>query len=216
MFYNDRFSIESDAPPVPSNAELLYEPPRKSRNERKHSKRSSTGSISPKIPLETPTISNNTHPNSVITNADVDFDLETILPDTLPVENSSIPRLPLPRTPPRLAIDEAMAPEEIPEEPQLLLQDSDTLSSPPSSCTSPKELEGLLNLYSIPDSPELFLTARGFRPMFSPISEESSQSSPPTSYRSNKRDSQRSQPVGGRRGMLLLHSRYAVIFYSLH
>lgn len=209
MFYNDRFSVESDAPPIPSNAERLYEPPRISRNEGKRSKRSSTGSISPKIPPEAPSISNNTHRNSVIVNADVDFELETGLPETQPLENPSIPRLLLPRAPPRLTIDEAMAPDQIPVEPHghFLSQDSDNLSSPPSSCTSPKELEGLLNYYSIPDSPELLVTARGFRPMFSPITEESSSqsASPPTPYRSDKRDSQRSQPVGGRRSMLPLH-----------
>jgi hypothetical protein len=195
--YNDRFSVGSDAPPVPSNAELLYEPPRRSRNEGKRSKQSSI-SLSPKIPLETP---NNTRLNSV--NADVNFD---ILPGTQPSRNQSIP--------PRLAIDEAVPPDQqIPAE--LLSQDSDTPSSPLSSChTSPKELEGLLNYYSIPDSPEMLVTARGFRPMFSPITEESSASlSPPVPYRSDKRDSQRSQPVGARsplRGMLLLQM-YAVI-----
>ena len=66
----------------------------------------------------------------------------------------------------------------------------------------------------------MLVAARGFRPMFSPITEEtSSPSSPPTPYRSDKRDSQRSRVVGGPspfRGMLLLHSRYAVIFDSLH
>lgn len=196
--HNDRFSIGSDAPPIPPNAELLYEPPRRSRNEGKRSKQSSTASISPKIPPETPSISNNTRLNSVIVNAD-DFDLDPGTP---------------PRTPPRPTIDEAMTPDQAGQqttvESQLLSQDSDTPSSPLSSCpTSPKELEGLLNYYSLPDSPEMLVAARGFRPMFSPITEESSsQSSPPTPYRTDRRDSQKSQPVSGRsplRGMLLLH-----------
>lgn len=201
--YNDRFSVGSDAPPVPSNAELLYEPPRRSRNEGKRSKQSSI-SLSPKIPHETP---NNTL-NSVIANADVNLDLETVLAGTQPFEDPSIPRLP-----PLLAIDEAIPPDQASQQipVELLSQDSDTPSSPLSSYNaSPKELEGLLNYYSIPDSPEM-LNARGFRPMFSPITEESSaQLSPPTPYRSDKRDSQRCQPVGARsplRGMLLLHSR---------
>jgi len=187
--HSDRFSIGSDAPPIPLNAELLYEPPRISRNEGKRSK-SSTASLSPKIPSETPSINNNTRLNSTIVNAD-DFDLETFPPGTLP------------HTPPRVSIDEAMTPDRASQqttvESQLLSQDSDTLSSPSSSHTSPKELEGLLNYYSLPDSPELLIATRGFRPMFSPITEESaSQSSPPTPYRSDKRDSLKSQLVGGR------------------
>ena len=177
--HNDTFSIASDAPPIPSNAELLYEPPRKPRNEGKRGKQSSTASLSPKIPPETPSISNHTRLNSVIVNAD-DFDLEPGTP---------------PRTPPRVVIDEDTTPDQTSQqttvETQLLSQDSDTLSSPASSHTSPKELEGLLNYYSLPDSPELLVAARGFRPMFSPITEESSlQSSPSTPYRSDKRDSQ--------------------------
>jgi hypothetical protein len=206
--WNDRFSVGPDAPPVPLNAELLYEPPRRLRNEGKHSKQSSTGSLSPKIPLGIPSITNNTRISTVNAN----FDLETIVPGIQPFENPSMPPLA-----PRLAIDEAMPPDQASQQIplELLSQDSDT-SSPLSSChTSPRELEGLLNYYSIPDSPELLVAARGFRPMFSPITEESSsQLSPPTPYRSDKRDSQRSQPVGARsplRGMLLLHSRYAVI-----
>ena len=208
--HNDRFSVGSDAPPIPLNAELLYEPPRRSRNEGKRSKQSSIGSLSPKIPPETPSISNNTRFNSVIVSADVDLDLETLPPGTQPLEN--------PLMPPRLAIDEAMAPDQASQQTpvETQRQDPDIPSSPLSSChTSPKELEGLLNYYSLPDSPELLVTARGFRPMFSPITEESSsQLSPPTPYRSDKRDSERCQPVGGRsplRGMLLLHSRSAVI-----
>ena len=202
--HNDSFSVGSDAPPIPPNAELLYEPPRKSRKEGKHSKQSSSSSPSPKIPLDTPSISNTTRLNSVIVNADVD-DLETFLPGK-------------PGTPPRLSIDEApnQASQRLPVEPQLPSQDSDTQPSPLSSYnTSPKELEGLLNYYSLPDSPELLIAARGFRPMFSPISEESSaQLSPPTPYRSDKRDSQGQPVVGGRsplRGMLPIHTRYAII-----
>lgn len=202
---NDSFSVASDAPPVPLNAELLYEPPRISRNEGKRSKHSTSSSPSPKIPLDTPSISNNTRLNSIIVNADVDFDLETFLPG-------------IPGTPPRLSIDEApdQASQRIRVDSQLLSQDSDTTSSPLSSYnTSPKELEGLLNYYSLPDSPEMLVAARGFRPMFSPITEESSsQLSPPTPYRSDKRDSQGQPVVGGRsplRGMLPLHSGYAVI-----
>ena len=205
--HNDSFSIGSDAPPIPSNAELLYEPPRRSRNE---GKPTSTASLSPKIPPETPSISNNSRLNSVIVNAD-DFELE---PETIS------------RTPPRLSIDEPTTPpdqdsQQTTVESQFLSQDSDNLSSPPSSCpTSPKELEGLLNYYSLPDSPEMLVAARGFKPMFSPITEESPlQASPPTPYRIDRSDSQRSRLGDGRsplRGMLLLHSRYAVIIDSLH
>lgn len=207
--HNDRFSIGSDAPPIPLNAELLYEPPRRSRNDEKRSKQSSTASLSPKIPPETPSISNNTRLSSVIAHAD-DSDLETFPPGTLP------------QTPPRLSVDEAMTSDRASQRTTVdsQLQDSDTLSSPSSCNTSPKELEGLLNYYSLPDSPEVLIATRGFRPMISPITEESaSLSSPPTPYRGDKRDSQK----GPHRGVLLLHSRCAIIlivfisswFYSI-
>ena len=210
--HNDRFSIGSDAPPIPLNAELLYEPPRRSRNEEKRSKQSSTASLSPKIPSETPSISNNTRLNSVIANAD-DFDLEIFPPGSLP------------HTPPRVTIDDAMTSDRASQhtrvDSQLLSQDSDTISSPSSYNTSPKELEGLLNYYSLPDSPEILIATRGFRPMISPITEESAtlSSLPPTPYRSDKRDSQKSHLVSGPsplRGVLLLHSRYAIILIVFH
>ena len=202
--WNDRFSIASDAPPIPLNAELLYEPPRKSRIEGKRSKQPSIASLNSKIPPETPSIANNTRLNGVIVSDDIDFDLETS------------PVATLPPTPPRLS-DEADQPsQQTTAESKLLSRVSDPLSSPPSSSHSPKELEGVLNYYSIPDSPELLGASRGFKPMFSPISEESSsQPSPLTPYYSDdKSDSQKSQSVGGRnpnRCMLLLHSRFAVI-----
>ncbi|KAF8809618.1 hypothetical protein BYT27DRAFT_7135848 [Phlegmacium glaucopus] len=221
MFDHDRFSIGPDAPPIPLNAEFLYEPPRISRNEERRSKRSlrrrsSTGSLSPKLSPETPSISSNIRPNSVIISADVDFDPETILPKTPPRVKPSMPRSPLPHIPtPRQTIDEAMTPDQA-STPSLSFQevtqqlpmhtqlspDFNTLSPDSSSegHTSPRELEGLLlNYYSIPDSPEMSTAGGGFRPIFSPISEElSSQLSPPGPYRVDRRDSQRSQPVGAR------------------
>jgi hypothetical protein len=231
-FYNDRFSIGLDAPPIPTNAEFLYEPPRKPRNEDKCTKRnlrrrSSTGSLSPKIPPDTPSISSNIRRNSVIINADVDFDLETFIPKTPRVK----PSIPLPHSPtPRLTINEAPTPDpantfqgvaqHIPMDAQLLLPDSN-IPSPALSegRISSKELDGLLNYYSISDSPAVLVAGGVFRPMFSPISEESSsQLSPPVPYRCERRDSQRNQPVGARsplsgnfRGMLLSHCKFVII-----
>ena len=227
MLSNDRFSVGLDSlPPIPSNAELLYEPPRKLRNEETLPKRSSTDSLSPKIPLATPSICANTSPTCVIVNPDVDFK-EAFLPSTLPLVSQSS----LPHTPTRLTM-ETTTPDQAGKPPsekanhkilvdaQVLSPDSDTPSSPPSSGhTSPQELEGLLNYYSLPDSPELLVA--GFKPMFSPISEESlSQLSSPFP-RSDRRDS---QSMGTRsQSMLLSHIRFAVIlivfissgFYSI-
>ena len=239
VFYNDRFAVGPDAPPIPLDAEFLYEPPRKSRKEEKCTKhnlrrRSSTGSLTQNLFLtETPSISINVRPKSDILNADVEFDLQVLLPTTPP---RVISRLPLPSTPtPRQTIDEAATPDppstpasfqevtqQLPLDARFLSPDSNTLSPTPSDGrTSPKELEGLLeNYYTLPDSPEL-LAGGVFRPMFSPISEESSsQLSPQSPYRSDRRDSQRSQPVGarsplsGNRGMLLSHSRSVVILIA--
>ena len=235
-FYSDKFSIESDAPPIPPNAELIYEPPRKSRNEEKRTQRhfthSSTDSLSPKIYPDTPPV-NITHSNSDIINAD--SDLEDSLSKTPPQERPSRHRSPLPRTPTsKLMIDEATIPDQaststslqeatqqIPVDAQPLSPDFETQSPTLSSegHNSPKELEGLLNYYSIPDSPEPSVTGGIFRPIFSPISEESlSQLSPSLSHRNDRRDSQRSQPAGARnrvsgshRSAFLLHSRFAVI-----
>jgi hypothetical protein len=221
MFYNDRFSIGSDPPPIPSNAELLYEPPRKLRNEEKGDTQSST-SLSPQVP----STSYNSHPYSVIINPDVDFE-EAFLPETPPSVKLSISRSPLPHTPiPQLALGEAMAPDqastsssrEVTRQVPVLSPDSAS-SAPSSGCTSPQELEGLLNYYSIPDSPEMLLAGAGFRPMFSPISEElSSQLSPPAPYRSDRRDSQRGL-LGTRsqslRRVLLSCFRFTVILIFL-
>ena len=229
MFYNDRFSIESDIPPIPPNAELCYEPPRKSRNEEKRTKRhfrnqSSTGSLNLKRTSEMPSLTNNTRPNSDVITLDVDFNLE---------ESQTSPRIPLPRTPtPRITIDEDTTPDQtstpnssqevtqqLPVDAQFLSPDSNNPSPAHSEGhTSSKEMEGLLNYYSIPDSPELVATA-AFRPTFSPISEESSsQLSPAAAYHIDRRDSQRAQPVGARsplsgslRGMLQSRSRLATI-----
>lgn len=223
MFYNDRFSIGSDPPPIPSNAELLYEPPRKLRNEEKGDPQSSsTGSLSPQIP----STSYSAHPYSVIINPDVDFE-EAFLLETPPSVKLSISRSPLPHTPtPQLTLDEPMAPDQASAPPsqevthQVPVLSPDSASSATSSGhTSPQELEGLLNYYSIPDSPEMLLAGGGFRPMFSPISEESSsQLSPPAPYRSDRRDSQRGL-VGTRsqslRRVLLSHFRFAVILIVL-
>jgi hypothetical protein len=224
MLSNDSFSIGSDPPPpIPSNAELLYEPPRKLRNEENRPKRSSIGSLILKIPSATPSISNDTPSKSVIVNPDVDFK-EDFLPGTPPSVKPSISQSSLPHTPTGLTM-EATTPDQasnLPSEEvnhQLLVNaealspDSDTPSSP-SGHTSPQELEGLLNYYSLPDSPELLVT--GFRPRISPISEESSsQLSPPFLYRSDGRDSQRSQSMSALsqspRSLLLSDFRFAVI-----
>ena len=204
MFYNDRFSTGSDVPPIPLNAELLYEPPRISRNEEKRAMQSSASSLSP-----IPPISNLTPPTGDIINAD--FDSEAGTPPLVKLSPLSLSRIPTPATNPHRASTPPSqeVTQQTPVDAQVLSSDPDTPSSAPSSGHASPELAGLLNYYSIPDSPELLIAGGVFKPMISPISEElSSQLSPPISFRNDRRDSYKSQPVGARyqpsgRSMLL-------------
>ncbi|KAJ3515608.1 hypothetical protein NLJ89_g1656 [Agrocybe chaxingu] len=219
--YHDRFSVGPDAPPIPSNAGFLYEPPKKSRagewREKKRQelkRRSSTGSLHPKILPETPS---SDRPISVLLSPGAEFDLNDL--NSLLLKSPALvqtppppPRSPLPPTPQPKRIEESKTVElapipaarPLPVGPQTPPSDFLNLLSPaPSSDGLPSaknmESDDVLNYYSHPDSPEPLMTG-GYRPGVSPISEEtSSQLSPPTPYR-DRRESQRSTgtPLGAR------------------
>ncbi|KIM41588.1 hypothetical protein M413DRAFT_151591 [Hebeloma cylindrosporum] len=218
-YTDDRFSIGPDAPPIPFNASWLYEPPKKPRTaaaelreKRKQNlrRRSSTGSIAARILPETPTPS--TRPSSALLSPGMEFDMASLMPSPEPRKPPPLPRSPLPPTPKLAYLQEdengskrESGPQEVtqnyPVDSQLLSPDLDTLS-PTFSFEDPhsaKNLEDVLNYYSLPDSPEPLLTNASYRPAFSPISEESSsQLSPPTPYRNEQRESQRNMPIGAR------------------
>ncbi|PPQ92532.1 hypothetical protein CVT25_010365 [Psilocybe cyanescens] len=224
-YNNDRFSIGPDAPPIPSNAEFLYEPPKKARgsaaikekSSQNLKRRSSTGSLNTRNLPDTPSTNSN-RPNSVLFSPGVEFDMHAILLRTPEDQKPpSLPRSPLPPTP-RLPYSagpdrtsftqESLSDKSYQEAIQRFPLDSQLMSpdltqlSPATSSEGPlsaKNYEDVLNYYSLPDSPAPNISGNTYRPAFSPISEEStSQLSPPTPYRSDKRESIRSQPIGAR------------------
>ncbi|KAF8902621.1 hypothetical protein CPB84DRAFT_1961567 [Gymnopilus junonius] len=221
-YNNDRFSVGPDAPALPSNAELIYEPPKKSRSpsewrEKKKqtlSRRSSTGSLSAKAMQDTISVSSN-RPNSALFSPGIEFDINSLMTKSPESEKPPpLPRSPLPPTPklPYSAgadssYTQGSAPDSVQEVTQRFPLDSQLLSpdlnlSPSASSEgyqSPRNLEDVLNYYSLPDSPAPLLAGANYRPAVSPISEESSsQLSPPSIFRNDKRESQRSTPVGAR------------------
>jgi hypothetical protein len=148
----------------------------------------------------------------------VEFDITSLLPKSPePRKTSPLPRSPLPPTPKLAFLPEddntnsskrESGPDEYQEVTQRFPMDSQLLSpdldmqSPTASSEdlqSAKNLEDVLNYYSLPDSPAPLLMNANYRPAFSPISEESSsQLSPPTPYKNDKRESQRNIPIGAR------------------
>ncbi|KAF8955059.1 hypothetical protein BDZ97DRAFT_1861760 [Flammula alnicola] len=226
-YNNDRFSIGPDAPPIPSNAEALYEPPKRLRSaaewrEKRNQnlkRRSSTGSVNIKALPETPLAASD-RPASTLLSPGVEFDMSSIIQPSTPEPESrkppSLPRSPLPPTPklPYLSSEDGHsskrgstpdvyqeATQRFPLDSQLISPDLSLLSPSPSSegPHSAKNLEDVLNYYSLPDSPDIQAAGPNYRPAFSPISEESSsQLSPPTPYRNDKRESQRNMPIGAR------------------
>jgi hypothetical protein len=231
--YNDSFIISPDAPPIPPGADLLYQPPKKSRTgddqrDQVLKRRSSTGSIHPKALPPTPSPSS--RPISALLSPGMEFDLTSFIPTTPEpgVESQHqagvpgisrmprSPRSPLPPTP-KLAYtvsedNHSVTHESMSEQYQVVVTQSPSLysnvTSPGFNMLSPapsseepqsaNNLEDVLNYYSIPESPSpgLQINDTAYRPAFSPISEESSsQLSPPTPYKSDKRESKRHIPV---------------------
>ena len=208
---------------MPSNAELLYEPPKKTRSpaesrERKKqafSRRSSTGSLSTKALQDSMSVTSG-RPNSALFSPGIEFDINSIMSKSPESEKPPpLPRSPLPPTPklPYSAGADSNftqssgsgsaqeVTQRAPPEPHLLSPYTN-LSSPSASFEShqsARNLDDVLNYYSLPDSPAPLLAGANYRPAVSPISEEStSQLSPPSIFRSDKRESQRSTPVGAR------------------
>lgn len=221
IYGSDRFSIGPDAPPIPADAEFLYQPPKKSRlaeewrEKRRQNlkRRSSTGSLHHKALPDTPSATSS-RPISALISPSLDIDFNRMFTSPAPLTPPSLPRspLPLPPTPkPTISIGEDKNPDGVPPLPEGVrrLPDPHT-PSPDMSLLSPspapsadgnpysKNVEDVLNYYSIP-SPDPLVTGANYRPAFSPITEEtSSQLSPPTPYRNDRRDSQRNTPIGAR------------------
>ncbi|KAF9485730.1 hypothetical protein BDN70DRAFT_539768 [Pholiota conissans] len=111
-YAKDRFSIGPDAPPIPSNADKLYEPPKKPRNreEPKESKRelvlkrrSSTGSVANVKALPQPPTLPSPRPVGTLLTPGVEFDMNSIIQPTTPEPDPrkplAVPRSPLPLPP---------------------------------------------------------------------------------------------------------------------
>ena len=221
-YSEDVFSISPDAPPIPSDAEALYRPPKKLREgvERGNKSvdaltRQGSGSSVKALPKPPSTASARSSP---LLSPGKEFDMADIIHSsaadarrTPPVPRSPLPLPPTPKLPYLTSEDghssmhsskQSSLPDEyqssfqqFPLDAQLLSPELSPLSSegPPSG----RDLDGVLNYYSLPETPDV-MSPSGFQPAFSPISEESSsQLSPPVPYRSSeRRDSTR--PFGGR------------------
>ena len=214
---DDSFSLDPDAPPIPENAESCYVPPKtprtsESRSQRRKfylKRRSSTGSLysrttqpdyealpaSPPLPRS----------NSVVVSPGLEMELGLVY-DRSPIPESPL-LLPADEGEPQHDQTKSNCHSDNAEEPQVIRPDSTIMSpgnhylspplSPEGGPPSSKNLDDVLDYYSLPESNE---EARSFKPVFTPITEESlSQLSPPLPYRSDRRDSQRGPlPVGAR------------------
>lgn len=205
-FEDDHFEVDPNAPPVPFNAEALYVAPKNPRETevvirtegiprtKTIKRRSSTGTIAD--PEHDSALSKSpTRPSSVLVS---------------PTEfHSAFPIFPLPPsdTDP---IPVIAAPSPHPERKNV----PPAINLPTSAPNAPSSAElaatagspDVIDYYSFSDSPDQDvdilppLAAHGFRPMFTPITEESlSQLSPPAPYtKGDRRDSQRVLPLGAR------------------
>jgi hypothetical protein len=202
-YANDKFSIGPDAPPIPSNAESLYEPPKRPRNveelrdnKRERNRRSSTGSVVIKALPQPPSAPS--RPASTLLTPGVEFDMSSIIqpttPEAEPRKPLAIPRspLPLPPTPklPYLSSDDGGSskrgslPDEYQESMQHFPSDSDLLTpdfnqlSPVTSSDGgggPRTGENLEDVLNYYSLPDSpdVIPSSSYRPAFSPISEES-------------------------------------------
>ena len=230
----DLFSIGPDAPPMPAGAETLYEAPKKPRSERRKQlkRRSSTGSLHTKALPDIPT----TRPNSLLLSPPSEFD---ILRSPDPWLSSPIFQTPPaiyktlnePRTPvtPLSEWGKGLSetgdttstlpalPEGVRRLPDPLLQST----PPPSSNISAESIDtqtvdDVLGYYALPDQSTPLMAGATFRPAFSPIREEtSSQLSPLSPLRNERRDSKRLLPLGARSPLSgSLRRVYYVALYS--
>lgn len=196
--YDDHFEVAPDAPPIPSNAGALYVAPKETRGEGSNSnaranklrRRSSTGSIPlsefdsaslPASPLPPRPNSACVSPTEV-QQAAYPFSPLRRSPSPDPNAGSNPPFTPRKHVPPAIDVSPAAPPP---------------VTSPEGVATSP---ESVLDYYSTESADSIPPIQRGFRPVFTPITEESmSQLSPPAPFaKDNRRDSQRHQPLGAR------------------
>lgn len=190
--YEDHFEVDPDAPPIPSNAGTLYVAPKESRGEgssnntrvKKLKRRSSTGSI----PLSE--FDSSSYPPSPLPprpNSDC------ISPTDLQGAYSFSPLRRSPSPPPPI-LERRHVPPAIDVSPAAPVP---AFVSPEGIAASP---EDVLDYYSHENPESVPPIQRGFRPVFTPITEESlSQLSPPAPFaKDGRRDSQRHQPLGAR------------------
>ncbi|KAF9530594.1 hypothetical protein CPB83DRAFT_850596 [Crepidotus variabilis] len=224
-FYDTfNFAVDPDAPPMPAHAESQYEAPKKSR--RRHQRRSSTGSLHMKALVDTPSGTRpNSLLLSPASEFDILRSPDPWTPPPVPsIPRSPPPSSPLlpPPTiqahhPPLTSSSPDLKLEsDSPEQVDALIPVSYQQTSPedsrwsvpsfaPStdSQTSSRSADDVLGYYGVPDSYDLesplLLPGATYRPAVSPIREEtSSQLSPPTPYKSDRRDSRRMLPFGAR------------------
>ncbi|TFK29562.1 hypothetical protein FA15DRAFT_664110 [Coprinopsis marcescibilis] len=191
----ERFEVGPEAPPIPANAESIYVPPKTPRTpnytKNRVKRRGSTGSIIEKQDSEL--VSPITRPNSQILSP---TDPEDLYPSLSPYQNS-----PSPDANYKEYQDLFQERRHIPPAIDLNAAQSNARSkfsnvhstSPSSSNISPGS--DVLDYYSFAGAPE------GFRPPFTPITEESLSQMTPSStpLRNEKRDSHR--PAGARSPM---------------
>lgn len=216
-YEHHHFAVDPNAPPIPSNADALYVAPKTPRTpaspySKTLRRRGSTGTIATKN--EQDPISPSTRPSSMILSP---TDAPPIPP--LPQHLSMSSSLSAPFSPP-FSDDSGESPAQFEERkhipPAIDVTATRPLPSsppqpapdatPPSSgdeIQSPGHLEDVLNYYSLPGLPEGVVQASRYQPTFTPITEESlSQLTlPPTPYRNERRESQRSQVMGARSPM---------------
>lgn len=233
----DLFSIGPDAPPMPAGAETLYEAPKKPRSERRKQlkRRSSTGSLHTKALPDLPT----TRPNSLLLSPTSEFDIlkspDPWLTASICQSSPSFHKTPkesrTPVTPPSergKGLSETENTTSIlPPLPEGVRRLPDPLSQPTPPPTAPSSnisaesidsqaVDDVLGYYAQPDLFTPLMTGATFRPVFSPIREEtSSQLSPLTPLRNESRDSKRLLPLGARSPLSgSLRRVYYVALYS--
>ncbi|KAG2007284.1 hypothetical protein CC2G_014988 [Coprinopsis cinerea AmutBmut pab1-1] len=202
----DYFEVDPEAPPIPTNAEELYIAPKTPRtplpptdSAKPLRRRGSTGSIATR--LDQAPISPPTRPTSVVLSPS---DIIPPIPlqsqqqrqqSSAPSDSQEVNRNNQDRKhiPPAIDVEAPVA------QPQPSPRPLSQTSPSGSEQASPRHLEDVLDYYSFSENPPGGTGYAGFRPVFTPITEESmSQLSPPTPYRNERRDSHRSQLIGAR------------------
>ena len=241
LYRDDQFSIAPDAPPMPADAETLYEAPKKPRvaaERRKQLKRrSSTGTLHIKT---TELQQCGTRPNSFVVSPSSEFDIlrspdpwtaGAIPSHVFPTPKFSTTMTTAPATPSESLEAQKISghtlPAETPGLPDLRFPNPQSPPIHSAPAGSPLEdpaaeqrgIDDVLGYYSLPPVP--LLAGASYRPAVSPIREEtSSDLTRPSPY---KPDSKRIPPFGARsqisgsfRGAPQLevkHNRFLNVFF---